>query len=134
MNVRTGDQHEFAQSAATKHRYKVAPMPSIDYAQKALLDAQNAYFNVNPEARKIAKALIWHIEQDPEVPYPITPALRVDGEQVTVPVSKEVQDALAAWSVRYTAEIADVLEAYGISPYDIAVPQWRRIVPAEPTA
>jgi hypothetical protein len=61
MNVRTGDLHGFSDEEATSGKFEVRPLPSMDFAQKALLDAQERYFQTYPEARTLP--LVWNIER-----------------------------------------------------------------------
>lgn len=65
-HVRTGEPHGFpegdATSPANQYAFKVGT-PSMDWAAKALQDAQDRYFKQYPTARRYAHALIWPIEK-----------------------------------------------------------------------
>jgi hypothetical protein len=64
MYVRTGEKHgysvEVATDPANREAFKVGDLPRIDFAAKALADAQEKYFLRWPEARNLP--LIWTIE------------------------------------------------------------------------
>lgn len=64
--ARTGDHHGFDDAAArepdNQFAFKVSG-PYMDWAEKALQDAQDRYFAANPDARRYARALIWRIEK-----------------------------------------------------------------------
>lgn len=58
----------------------------------------------------------------------VKPALHIHGEQITAPVSPEVQTAMERWTERSHAELVDILAPFGMHPYDIAMPEFRQVV------
>lgn len=61
MELRTGEQHNYPTEQATTLRFTVDALPKIDFAAKALHDAQARYFKLYPDTKKYAHALIWTI-------------------------------------------------------------------------
>lgn len=55
-------------------------------------------------------------------------ALFIGDKAVSVAVPAEVQDALERWAQKHTDELIEVLAPFGLHPYDLAAPQYRRVV------
>ena len=64
MKVRTGDDHPFGDDEARIDQFKVNDLPSIDYATRALREAQDRYFKEWPNERKHARDYLWDIKKD----------------------------------------------------------------------
>lgn len=61
---RTGESHGITNGQQYVDQYKVDETPTMDFAKKALLDAQSRYFAQYPDARKYASALLWNLTTD----------------------------------------------------------------------
>lgn len=66
-------------------------------------------------------------------PLVIYQALIVNDRQVSTPVAKEVQEALERADVAAVQLIRVALAPFGLSPYDIARPQYRQIIKEKTT-
>lgn len=58
---RTGENHGITDGQQYIDQYTVDETPTMDFAKKALLDAQSRYFEKWPEQRKYAPALLWNL-------------------------------------------------------------------------
>jgi hypothetical protein len=65
MKIRTGDGHPFDEDEVLVDQFKVGAKPWIDYAAKALREAQDAYYAAYPEARKKSREHLWEIRKEP---------------------------------------------------------------------
>lgn len=64
--------------------------------------------------------------------YKIPSSVEIDGSRVTEPLTPEAMKAMRRWEETKTDELIAVLAPYGLHPYDLDAPDWRRIVtPAE---
>jgi hypothetical protein len=66
MLVRTNEPHPFSTEEAEIDQFTVNTVPHLDYASRALREAQDTYFSRYPEARKYAADLKWEIHIDNE--------------------------------------------------------------------
>lgn len=60
--------------------------------------------------------------------YTFEPGIWLDDRLLTTPVGAKIQKALDKWMEQHTDEIAVVLEPFGLHPYDLATPEYRRVV------
>lgn len=58
-------------------------------------------------------------------------AFHYQGHRLSIPLRPDAAEALEAWLTEHSDEIQRVLAQYGVHPYDVCVPEWRQIVPAE---
>lgn len=61
----------------------------------------------------------------------IKPAVVVDDTTLTVPIPFEAASAINEWHEAHTEELAKLLAPFGLHPYDIALPQYERVVTRE---
>lgn len=61
--VRSGDMHSYTKNEADVDQFEVDPMPRRDFAQRALEEAQDKYFQRYPDMRRHSKSLIWVIRK-----------------------------------------------------------------------
>lgn len=61
MKVRTGEPHGIPHEEATTRKYTVSPLPYVDFAAEALLEAQARWFKDHPNEKRRASALLWEI-------------------------------------------------------------------------
>jgi hypothetical protein len=61
MKVRTGEPHGLPLEEVTTRKYTVKPLPHVDFAAEALLEAQARWFREHPNERRRASALLWDI-------------------------------------------------------------------------
>lgn len=55
----------------------------------------------------------------------------IAGELITTPINKYAQIALEQWHVEHAEELAELLSPYGLHPFDIVTPAYRRVVRIE---
>lgn len=61
-------------------------------------------------------------------------AIWVDGELLTVPVVREVQEALGGWLDAKHGELVAVLAPFDLHPFELQLPTFRRVVQAKDVA
>lgn len=54
--------------------------------------------------------------------------LVLTGEIITAPVGSGVEDTLRKWSIAHLDDLTERLRPLGITPKDILMPEWRRVV------
>ena len=60
----------------------------------------------------------------------VSKGIVVDGAVLTVPVSDAVRKAIESWTYDHADDLHRRLESFGLNAYDLALPDWHRVVTA----